>query len=104
RRSLGEGGRHGKKCVERAVMPLKAVEQGCRALKVVGQDCRARGCLVAMLWTMVVCAQAEPPPQTPGDAPLHVASVLAEARKLIDGGQPRAAGEKLQPIGERGNP
>jgi tetratricopeptide (TPR) repeat protein len=57
-----------------------------------------------MLWA-TVCAQAAPSPlQTTQDAPPTVSTVLAEARKLIDGGQARAAVEKLEAADGRGTP
>jgi tetratricopeptide (TPR) repeat protein len=59
----------------------------------------------ALLSATIVCAQAVAPAaivqQTP---PASLAGVLAEARKLIDAGQPRVALEKLQTIEEHGNP
>jgi len=57
---------------------------------------------LALLWASLVAAQPVPP--APQYAPPSVSSVLAEARKLIDAGQPRAAIEKLQTIEEHGNP
>src|SRR5437667_10307752 len=60
---------------------------------------------IAVLWASLVCAQTVAPADTvPQYAPPSVISVLAEARKLIDAGQPRAAIEKLQTIEEHGNP
>jgi tetratricopeptide (TPR) repeat protein len=59
----------------------------------------------AMLWASLVCAQIVPVAAHSASQPSpDVAGLLAEARKLIDAGQPRAAIEKLQTIDEHGNP
>ena len=55
---------------------------------------------MALLWTALVGAQTLPATAQPAD----VSTVLAEARKLIDEGQPRAAVEKLQAIAAPGDP
>ena len=51
--------------------------------------------LLAMLWSALVCAQTAP--QSPQSAS-SASNVLAEARTLIDAGQPRAAIAQLQAI------
>jgi tetratricopeptide (TPR) repeat protein len=48
-----------------------------------------------LLWASVVCAQTQPPA---AQYPSGVANVLAEARKLIDAGNPREAIANLQAI------
>ncbi len=53
--------------------------------------------VAALLWTSLVYAQTAPPQS----APPTVSTVLAEARKLIEAGQHRAAIEKLQNIDPR---
>jgi tetratricopeptide (TPR) repeat protein len=59
----------------------------------------------AVLWASPVCGQTVSPADTlPPPLPTGVAGLLAEARKLIDAGQPRPAIEKLQSIEEHGNP
>src|SRR5437870_1208492 len=60
--------------------------------------------LALMGTTLVSVPTATSSLQTPQEAPPTVSSILAEARKLIDAGRPRAAVEKLQPLGEGGNP
>jgi tetratricopeptide (TPR) repeat protein len=61
--------------------------------------------VLAGLWASLVCAQIVPVAADAASQPSpEVASLLAEARKLIDAGQPRTAIEKLQAIDERGNP
>jgi tetratricopeptide (TPR) repeat protein len=66
---------------------------------------RTAGGAAALLWSTLLAAQALPP-SAPAQSPLStmVASALADARHLIDSGQPRAAIEKLQALSEHGNP
>jgi len=59
----------------------------------------------ALLWTALLSAQTLPPSaQAPSQPSTAVSGALADARRLIDSGQPRAAVEKLQALGEHGNP
>jgi tetratricopeptide (TPR) repeat protein len=66
---------------------------------------RAGGAALALLWSALLAAQTFPSSaQAPPQSSTAVAGALADARKLIESGQPRAAVEKLQTIGEHGNP
>jgi len=67
-----------------------------------GELGRVCGTAGALLWTALVCAQTpSPPAPTP---PAAIASALAEARRLIDSGQPRAAIATLQTLRDRSHP
>jgi len=66
---------------------------------------RASGGAAALLWSALLSAQTLPPSaQAPAQRSATVSGALADARKLIESGQPRAAVEKLQALGEHGNP
>jgi len=66
---------------------------------------RAGGGAAALLWSALLAAQTLPSSaQAPAQLPATSSSALADARKLIESGQPRAAVEKLQALGEHGNP
>jgi tetratricopeptide (TPR) repeat protein len=56
-----------------------------------------------VVWATVTAAHAQPP-QAPPPAAAAAPGVLAEARRLIDAGQPAAAIEKLRAIDDRANP
>src|ERR687887_2208494 len=63
------------------------------------------GTSAAVLWTALALAGTAAPADVPErQVPANVSSVLAEARKLIDAGQARAAVEKLRAVEEAENP
>src|SRR5437588_5216037 len=55
------------------------------------------------MWAAVTTGYAQQA-QAPSPAATAVPTILAEARRLIDAGQPGAAIEKLQAIDDRANP
>jgi tetratricopeptide (TPR) repeat protein len=61
------------------------------------------GVSAALIWAGVIAAQA-PSTSAPSAQPATVRATLADARALIDAGQPRAAVEKLQRLDARSNP
>ena len=69
-----------------------------------GESGRLCSTAAALLWTALVCAQTPSPPAPTQQAPAAIARALAEARQLIDSGQPRAAIDTLQTLRDRGQP
>jgi tetratricopeptide (TPR) repeat protein len=68
-------------------------------------DAARAGVAAALIWIGAVSVQTPPAANTAASPqPETVEATLADARKLIDAGQPRAAIEKLQKLDARGNP
>src|SRR5205823_12881176 len=75
-------------------------------LSVRAAEAARAGAAAALIWIGAVSAQTLPSSHSTvaSQESATVAAALADARKLIDAGQPRAAIEKLQKLDARANP
>ena len=75
-------------------------------LSVRAAEAARAGAAAALIWMGAVSAQTLPSSHSTvaSQESATVAAALADARKLIDAGQPRAAIEKLQKLDARANP